>query len=55
VRGKGDKERMVPFGHPAAEALKIYILRNGVRSRRFRPGFSWVEAENSLPGNGCGR
>ena len=27
VRGKGDKERMVPFGHPAAEALKHYLAQ----------------------------
>jgi integrase/recombinase XerD len=25
VRGKGDKERIVPFGQPAAEALKQYL------------------------------
>jgi integrase/recombinase XerD len=28
VRGKGDKERIVPLGHPAVEAIEIY-LREG--------------------------
>ena len=27
VRGKGNKERIVPFGHPAAEALKHYLAQ----------------------------
>jgi integrase/recombinase XerD len=27
IRGKGDKERIVPFGHRAADALKEYLAR----------------------------
>jgi integrase/recombinase XerC len=35
VQGKGDKERVVPFGQPCAEALASYLsLRSELRTRR---------------------
>jgi integrase/recombinase XerD len=38
VRGKGDKERIVPLGHAALEALEIYLLQGRPHLARIRSG-----------------
>jgi integrase/recombinase XerD len=41
VRGKGDKERIAPFGHRAAQALKQYLEKRKSLELLGRPGRHW--------------
>ena len=54
VRGKGDKERIAPFGLTAAKALGTWLASARCSPKILR-GSSLVAGADSSPGNGCGR
>jgi len=48
VRGKGDKERIVPLGRPAQDALSVYLAQG-------RPALARRKVKNSHPSTGPGQ
>ena len=48
VRGKGKKERLVPIGTPALDAIAYYWERAGLSPEADRPAF-WANAKNIRP------
>jgi integrase/recombinase XerD len=51
VRGKGDKERIVPLGHPAVEAIEIYLREGRPHLARIGSG----RKSNAAPKAGAAR
>ena len=58
VRGKGDKERMVPLGEPARDALAVYMVKRphfeGVRGRSAKgasSGTGWLFPSRARDGH----